>query len=147
MKCSLLQDSLTNFFLKRGSKTNSQYSENVKELESTIKQYFDDDKFKIFHDPEERNTNLNLKTSSSECRASSPSINDSPDEFEQLRSKRAEERLQRMHLILTIPSVKISETDRKSQISEKMNASSSHQSFQQSLDNSSENTGETKKNI
>ncbi|XP_058976712.1 bestrophin-4-like [Musca domestica] len=140
-------DSLTNFFLKRGSKTNSQYDENVKELESTIKQYFDDDKFKIFHDSEERNTNLNLKTSSSECRASSPSINDSPDEFEQLKSKRAEERLQRKHLILTIPSVKISDTDRKSQISETINASSSHQSFQQSLDNSSENTGETKKNI
>ncbi|XP_073835880.1 bestrophin-4-like [Musca autumnalis] len=135
-------DSITHFFFKRGSKRTSPDTD----LETTLNQYFDAGKIKIFHDPEESSESDETKKSSSECRFSASNTNDSSDDFEQLKAQRTLESLQRQHIVLTIPTVKESEADKISLLSKSKDSLLTKQSSKES-GNSKECYDESKKNI
>ncbi|XP_061395808.1 bestrophin-2-like [Musca vetustissima] len=84
------------------------------------------------------------KPSSIECRFSTSSTNDNSDDFENLKAQRTLERLQRQHLMLTIPTSRISETDKIPLIS---TSNESSQLSTQDDGNAKDKSGETKKNI
>lgn len=104
-------------------------SENLDHINSTLRRLFDPEQIRTSQDPEENfpfpiSTSEEMKATNviqmdSEADFSGLSAKATSDEFEQLKAQRTQERIQRQHFLLTLPTTKDSESDRISLSSNK----------------------------